>query len=367
MADEGYYLKYASAIANKGLSEFRNLFTDYVGHEENWVFPNPLRVGLIFISAIWCRIFGNSFVALAYLSFLSYLLLIIINYLFCSKIFGRDKATLLAFLVAFSPLNMAMSRRALSDSLTTLFLLMSIWLFLDMIDRDNSVVKKIIFVLIFSFTILIKETSALLVIPFFVFMIIYQSKFKGKIRLSDFLYLLVYPAIIVSVIYLISAGSIFKIIEVGRVVSTAVKTNSYAILYGSGSGLRYIIDYLLLSPWVLILTVGYLFYMILHFDDSEISEVYFSIVLLVSLFMFSFLTKNIRYIMVLDLPLRLFSILMLKKLFEKRFSKHAVILLVFSVLAICVFDYFNFEYLFLKRDIYDPVTFLLLEAKHIIP
>lgn len=128
-ADEGFYLRYANAISNKGIAEFRNLFTEYINNKENWVFPNPLRIGSIIIASLWCRVFSNSFVALAYLSFFSFILFIIINYIFCNRVFGREKATFLAFLIAFSPINMAMSRRALCDSLTTLFLGLCIWLF----------------------------------------------------------------------------------------------------------------------------------------------------------------------------------------------------------------------------------------------
>lgn len=366
-ADEGYYLKYADTLTNKGLLELGNLFKDYIGHKENWLFPNPLRIGLFFISSIWCKIFGSSFMTLAYLSFFSYLLLIILNYIFSSKFFGRETAIFLSFLVAFSPINMAMSRRALSDSITTLFLAMSIWLFLDMIHHDKSTVKKIVFLIIFSSSILVKETSVLLVIPFFIFIFIYQIKFKGKIKWQDFLYLLVYPGVIVLAVYLIFSKNIFIIIEVVKAVSTAVKTNEYAILFGSGPWYRYIIDYMLLSPWTLLLSVGYVFYMILYLDKIEINEIYFLIVILASFLLFNFFTKNVRYVMILDMPMRLFSVLMLKKIITVRFPKYTFILIAILIITISVFDYINFHTLFLKDGIYDPVSFLLLKSKRLIP
>src|SRR3989338_8677664 len=168
-ADEGYYFRYANIIADKGLIGFRQLFTEYLGNRQDWVFPNPLRMGFIFIAAIFCKIFGRSFLALAYLSFFSYLIFIFINYYFCRRLFDTEKAALFSFLIAFSPLNLAMSRRALPDSTATLLLGLSIWLFLDMIYKDRRTIKKILFVLAFSFSVLTKETCIILAVPFFIF------------------------------------------------------------------------------------------------------------------------------------------------------------------------------------------------------
>jgi hypothetical protein len=58
---------------------------------------------------------------------------------------------------------------------------------------------------------------------------------------------------------------------------------------------------------------------------------------------------------------------MLKKLCENKFPKYAFILITVLVISISVFDYINFLDLFIKEGIYDPVSFLLLRAKHIIP
>ena len=62
--------------------------------EENWAFPNPLRIGFIFLCSVWVKLFGSSFYTLAHLSFLSYLLFIAINYYFCRRFFDKEKAIL---------------------------------------------------------------------------------------------------------------------------------------------------------------------------------------------------------------------------------------------------------------------------------
>lgn len=365
-ADEGYYLRYANAVSAKGLGEFRNLFTEYIENEKNWLFPNPLRISFIVISSIFCKIFGNSFLALAYLSFLSYLVFIIINFYFCRKIFDGQKAILLSFLLAFSPLNMALSRRALSDSMATFFLGLSIWLFLDILIKDKRLSKKIFFLLAFSASVLTKETCIFLMVPFFIFIIIYKTMFKGKFQRSDFLYIFIYPIFLLLATYYFASGSLSKIIEVARLVSTAVKGNQYAVLFGSGPWHRYLIDYMLLSPWVVILSVGFIFY---YFTSKEFDAriVYFLVLLIALFWVFNFFTKNIRYVMVLDMPIRLLSVLMLNKITEKIFPRHTFIIVISLVILISIYDYLNFHNLFLRDGIYDPVTFLLLKSNHLIP
>lgn len=365
-ADEGYYLRYASAIADKGLSEFRNLFTGYIENEKDWVYPNPLRIGFIILSSLFCKIFGNTFMAIAYLSFLSYLAFIVINYYFCCRIFDKEKATLFSILVAFSPINMAMARRALSDSTGVLFLGLAAWLFLDMLIKDKRIIKKVIFLFAFIFSVLIRETSFFLIIPFFIFMVVYKLIFKGALKWADFLYISAYPAIVLVAVYFLAAGNLGKIADVSNLVLIAVNDNQYAIIFGSGPWCRYIIDYMLLSPWTVILSIGFIaYYFTLKEFDARIF--YFLILLVATFFTFNFFTKNVRYVMMLDMPMRLLSVIMLKALLQSRFPNTAFIFSAIFVFVIAMTDYITFHSLFLTGNIYDPISFELLKAQHIIP
>ena len=366
--DEGYYLAYASFISKNGISSYKELFNEYSLNPKRWVFPNPLRIGFILISSMWCRIFGHSFVALSYLSLVSFVLLIFITYYFCIRIFDEQKAILMSLLITFSPLAMAMARRALSDSLSTLFLGLTIWLFLDMIYRDPRLIKKIFFLVAFSVAILVKEISSLLVVPFVIFLLIYKYRFKGKVKSSDFLYISLYPASLVLVIYFIFSGNLLRIIETLQLVSMTVDTNQYALSYGSGPCFRYIIDYMLLSPWTIILCLGYVFYLIMNIKSSDAREIYFLVILLSLFFIFNFFTKNIRYVMILDTPIRLFSVLMLYRLVPERLRGDWRFTAIGTIaLLICMVDFFNFKELFIIRGIYDPVSAVLLKLRHFIP
>lgn len=363
--DEGYYLRYADYISNNGLGGFRDLFSGYIRDQESWVFPNPLRIGYILLSSLWVRLLGSSFYTLSHLSFFSYLLFISINYYFCRRLFDREKAILLALLIAFSPINMAMARRALSESVATLFLGLSIWLFLDILHKDKGIIKRFIFSIVFSYTIMVKETNILLVIPFIVYLVIYKIHFKEKLNLTNLQYIFIYPVFLVALAYILLSGDVFSVIKVAKIILSSPGTNEYAIRFGSGPWSRYIIDYMVLSPWVLILSIGYIFHLLQNFRKSDSKEAYFLVILLALFLLFNLFTKNVRYVMILDLPIRLFFILMLYRLISIKSEKTKFALAAVIVMVICLADFITYSDIFIVKGIYDPVSAWLLQARGI--
>jgi len=365
-ADEGYYLYYSSTINAHGITAMRDLFSWYLSQSMHWFFPNPLRIGYILIASIWSLAFGNSFISLAYLSFLAYLIFIITNYLFCAHLFNKKIALLFSFLIAFSPLSIAMARRALTDSMANLFICTSIWLFLLWLKKPRSISKKLWFASVFILAVLTKESLLLLLVPFFIFWLMSKYLFGQKLFWSDILSIAGLVGAVIYLIYYFAAGDMGKALAIPLLVSAYVKANSYALAYGSGPWFRYIIDYLLLSPWVMILAIGYLFtYLISYKYDENVS--YLICFFLVCYFMFSFITKNVRYVMFLDMPTRLFAVFMLEKLTQRWHKIKLPHACVIAVLLIAFMDYLCFSNFFIKEGIYDPMSDFLLRAEHIIP
>lgn len=364
-ADEGYYLKYAAYIGDKGISGFPDLFRDYTENQQNWLFPNPLRIGFIILSSIWLNIFGYSFLNLAYLSLFCFYAFLFACFYFLKKYFGKNSALLVTILLAFSPLNMAMARRALMDSCANLFMVLSVWLFFDSL-RENKIFKTALFILVYSFTILVKESSVLLSIFFIFYILLRWGIFKKPIRPRDFLAATLFPFGIVGIVYVIAAGGLSIIMDTAEIIIKSPQTNQYAIMFGSGPWFSYIIDWILLSPWVAILAIAFPLHYITKDEWKE--EVSYLILFSVTLtFLFSFFTKNIRYLITLDMPIRLFAVLMLNELIGRVFKSGVFKIVLTFVIIIAFFDYLRFNNLFLKQGIYDPVTQWLLQAQHIIP
>ncbi len=364
-ADEGYYLKYASYIGEHGLGGFPDLFKNFIGDQKNWLFPSPIRMGYIALSSAWLKVFGYSFINLAALSLFSFLIFLAISFYFARKYFNDKIAVLFVTLLAFSPLNMAMARRALLDSTFNLFATLSIWLFFGLL-KNRSWSRYFLFIAVYAFTILVKEMAVLLSLFFALYLIFSKFVLKKTVTTKDFLSATVFPLLIAGSAYLIAAGNLSDAVNTVRITLTSLEHNEYLLLFGSGPWFRYIIDYTALSPWVIILSLGFVsWYIAANGRDETVS--YLILACAVLFFSINFFAKSVRYVIMLDAPMRLFSVLILNRIFEARLPKYALILTAVSVAAIAVFDYLNFYGLFVSGNIYDPQSYWLLISKHIIP
>ncbi|MBU1090573.1 MAG: glycosyltransferase family 39 protein, partial [Candidatus Omnitrophica bacterium] len=194
-ADEGLYLKYSTEVGKNGISAFNEMFKDYLSNPQNRITQNPLRVGYIILSSLWLRFFGYSISNLAYLSLFSYCIFLLLGFCFAKKYLQPELAVMFVLLLAFSPINMAMARRALVDSTFNLFVFSSIWLFFENIKKKNTLMT-FAFLALYSFTILIKESAAILSVFFVLYIFIRKLTTKADIRLTDILSVTIVPFMI---------------------------------------------------------------------------------------------------------------------------------------------------------------------------
>jgi len=289
------------------------------------------------------------------------------SYYFSKKYFGKSIALFFSLLLAFSPLNMAMARRALVDSTANFFLILSVWLFFDMLN-DRKAFKYPAFVAVYALSILTKEPSILLTPVFAAYLLIRKYMLKKELYPQDLLCTCAYPLVITGAVYLFAAGSLSHVVQVIRIILASPSKNSYAILYCSGPWFRYLVDFTLLSPWVLILGIGYFFSAISSKEYHE-NTLYFLTIFATYFLLLNIFAKNVRYAILLDTPLRIFSVSMILKIMEGRFSKFKYIHILISILilGIAAYDYFSFYKFFVTYNIYDPVSFLLLRVRQFLP
>lgn len=371
-ADETVYLRYARYIGRHGLGGFRDLTERYVRTEALWIFPNPLRIGYIALSA-WSmkatRIYD--FEALVYLSSVFSIGLLGVAYAFARRVFGRDTALLLLGLMSCAPLDLAMARRALQESCFHFFSVASIWLFYEMVHEADTPHPKVrgwsyVFAAAYAFCILVKETAWLFYIFFVAYLLVQRYVLKKEIPWGRVVPALLVPVGIVGSAYLGLMGGMARLLAVVKIILSSPGTNPYALAYQSGPWFGYLVDYLVLSPWVLILAVGFLVGVLAE-RTFEADRVYVALFIGVTLATFSFFTKNVRYVIMLDVPLRLSACLMMQRVLPWRDSRRGFLLAMAAVSAIAVSDFWTFRTFFIQEGIYDPVTFWLLRARHIIP
>ncbi|MFH0731390.1 MAG: glycosyltransferase family 39 protein [Candidatus Omnitrophota bacterium] len=320
--NEGCYLKYAAFIKDNGIAKFPTLYEFLLENEKGRAYPSLLRLGFVLLCSFWIRVFGQTFSALSSLSVFSYCLLLVICYYFSKKHFSDKIALWFTMLVAFSPLNMYMARRALPDSTATMLFSLAIWAFYDLVKKKTPV-KYLIFGLALSNAILIKEPAVILSLAFSLYLLYMIFYMKKGFYIKGWMYTSLLLLLIVGVLYLISTGG-----------------------------------FVLFSPWVFTLAVGFMLYSILRKRlDEKVMYFLFIFIFVLAFLCSGIFTSNIRHIVVLDMLLRIFFVLMLKELFETYTPKYSNTLISVVVITISVFGYLAFMELFFAKGIYDPMSF----------
>jgi hypothetical protein len=143
--------------------------------------------------------------------------------------------------------------------------------------------------------------------------------------------------------------------------------NIYGIRFSQGPWFRYIIDFFLLSPLTYLFSVvGVAF--CLSDKSHRLGKDICIIYVLGGFIIFSLLpVLNIRYILFLDIPLRVFSVLgvifVVKNINERIYRYLFATMLFFIISGIDIYQFFQ---LFIKSKVYDPVTINLIVANGFI-
>lgn len=150
-----------------------------------------------------------------------------------------------------------------------------------------------------------------------------------------------------------------------KILRAMPAVNEYSVFLGRGPWFRYIIDYTLISPLVTVLSLSFIVYVFIKREFLKNYKIGYSVTLFIWLFlslsMFDY-AKNIRYTLALNMVMRLFVVFILKELFKE--SKFAAGFCFLGVLFLCFLDHLSFVRLFYQ---YDPMTFMLLKARQLIP
>jgi len=363
-ADEGTYYRQAKKINEEGFSGFKTLANEYICNIELQVFPPPERIAHIYFASVALK-FSDSFRSLSTLSLLFFVIHCIACFFFIRKYFGIEAAAIAGLLICLSPLGMGLARRALSDTGYYLFITLALFSFINYL-KDQKRKDVILFALFFLIAVLVKE-SAVFLLPFFAVILLFEKYCnKREIKLADAVVLIIAPVAAVVVIYFLVFGN--AIADIFAVTNKINRTtpHPYIVQFNSGPWYQYFVDYFLLSPLVSILFLLYAGYYILTTEQRN--PVFQTLLLFFVYFLiaFAFLPKNIRYAQPLDFIYRTGAALMLFELYSKVKSTKEFKLSVITIalLVVSVADVLAFKKYFKEGNIYDPISFNLLQTEN---
>jgi 4-amino-4-deoxy-L-arabinose transferase-like glycosyltransferase len=367
--DGRFYLHYMQTVHERGLSVFPALFREWNADPSSWIFPPPSRVGFIVLSAGWAGIFGVSIVALQYLSIAAHLSSCVVNYVFARRHFGEPRALFIGVLWTFSPLLMGISRLALTDSVIALCMSATAWLFLELVEKPSSLRRRVGFMALFGITVLVKELALLLLVPFIAFLFVERFVRRERVSFGFFAATFALPGIVIGPIFVIAAGGVAPLLETTRIVLSSPATNAYAVGFGSGPWFRYLLDFVLLSPCTTLLALGYAGVLALRLRRGEYERalVFLALIVACLVVVYSFFTKNARYAVLFELPLRTLAVCMLGELLKSASARKTAILCAVAVAVLCWFDWRSYEVYWVRYPGYDPVTTLLAGLRDLLP
>jgi len=368
-ADEGCYLRYATRIAAQGPGAFPALFREYLDDPlAPQLFPSPIRLTPIALDALSVLFSGADFASLADVSLLAFLALLVLVFAALRRTHGEPTALAVTLLLSVSPLHLAMARRALADNLNATLLLTCLGLCLHGLTTHKTSQRWWAGVgVAYAFTFLGRELN-LILIPISLALIAGHVVLRQQpIRL--------WPVACISLLPLLAAAGLAALAAGGPGTAWAVFSattrqpahNEYAILYGNGPWFRYIVDYLLLSPWTTLLYVMWLGYLVgARIRDERLWA--WAVVPILFVALATPFAKFVRWALLLDAPLRLGAVLLLQRLIGERIgNRWATVPLGVLVAALMWVDLRTFHELFVVADIYDPTSALLLAGRGFVP
>src|SRR5690606_20846851 len=112
--DEWVYHRQAKFISTFGFEGFKALSSDYINNPMMQDAPPPLRIAAV-LGAYTAVSFEDSPRSIAVFCLLNFILLLGCTFIFIKRFFTTELALLVVLLMGISPLEMAISRRALMD------------------------------------------------------------------------------------------------------------------------------------------------------------------------------------------------------------------------------------------------------------
>jgi hypothetical protein len=322
--DEAVYLRYTQVLAGGG--SYARIVRMFIDDRSMWVFPNPLRWAYLGATTLFCHI-GDacSFRTLATLSTVAGIAVVALTYVLGVELFERTTALFAAALVATSPLQLHLGRRALSDEFFCAMVLASI----------VAIRRPWVWVIVTTLAFGAKEQFVFIYPVVLLFWWLRERKLRWEWLL---------PPVLFFGVFCLLARDVTSFFRIARII-TSVMNAPYAVQSQSGPPQRLLIDFLAVAPLV---TIAFL--IAAYLRRREPLVVLAVGILVVHSFISS---KNLRYVVTADPLMRL----AVASVFPRK-----------TFLAVnAVIELVLFHFIFIVNGVYDPVTHELLRALKIVP
>jgi len=365
--DENLYRTYVAALDKVGLQQYPALIdafvADQVDPHHQAILP-PTRLVYI-VGGYFCHhLFGlDPLAALRSLSCTFSILTLLISAAFCWRLTRRRAftAALTAFM-ACAPMQIYLGQHALIDGVFGFWALLVIWLLWENLKQPDSIGWQVSYGVALAVMVMTKENAVFVFAAVVGILVCNRWLTFGCITRRLVLITFV-GAIGGFAAVVIAAGGVEQFALVFELLKQKVPILPYTIQTGGGPWHRYLVDLVLVSPVIAVLAVANL----LQARRGDGARRYLAAFSCLSYFALTVFPDgmNLRYIVMLDMPLRFLAATQLFAL-SANWAQRRKLLSVCAVLALCAYDLRQHHVLFVKGGLYELVTEGLVRAQGIV-
>lgn len=369
--DEAIYTAYVEQAVKTGLANYRDeVVKRYEVKQEAMhdAIVHPMRMTYILASCLWMEIFHSPALdSLHAVSSAAAILHLLLAGVFAWRLGGKTAALGVTALMAFAPLQVCLAQRALVDGVYAFFTTLSFWLFWENLRAPNRRGWLAGYLVSLVVLVLTKEYSAIVVFSFCMIMVFNRWLQLGTVTPKLFAATVIGPAVAVMIL-VYYAGGVGAFIHYYVIFVQKSRGLAYAYKTQDGPWSRYLLDFLIVTPAVLLLAVGRVF----QLDTKNRPDLYCAVFLLFSYIPMACITygMSLRFAAFWDLPMCWLAFSLLRTLAERLFANRRAVALVAATVLVCGIELREYSRIFVEADtphpVYDPITRNLLEADKIL-
>lgn len=368
-SDEGTYELYLAETYKLGASQYASVVKYYEVYQETHVATvHPLRMTYLMLSLAWMKLFhSDSIVALHAVAAFASVLHLLLAGVIAWRFGGKSAVPGVLALVAFAPLQMCLAQRALVDGFYAFFAMLSFWLLWENLRAPNRRGWLAAYTASLCVLVLTKEYAAFAVFAFCAIMALNRWLGPGTVTPKLLAGTVLGPALAVLVL-MYFAGGVGAFFHFYILFAQKSRMLDYAVFTQDGPWSRYLFDFLIVSPAVLLLAVGRVF----QLEKKNRADVYCAVFLLACYLPMASVKygMSLRFAAFWDFPMCWLAYSLLKTLAERFFAGRAVVALATATVLVCGIELREYSRIFIEFNdphaVYDPITYNLLQAARII-
>ena len=364
--DERAYSAYVALARKDGILNFGDVVRAYLQSQANR--PDAIvpatRIGFLVPATIIAEITGcDPLVALRCTSAIASILLLLVSVVIGYRLGGTERMVLVTALMAVAPLQIHLAQLSLVDGYFAFWAVLCAWFLWETLQAPQQKGWLAAYVVSLFLLVLTKENAAFVFLALATVTILFAVFRFGRVSVSLVAATIVAPALAVLVLAAL-VGGVGEWISFYRTFTQKSAGLPYVVLFQDGAWYRYLVDFTLLSPCIVVLALGSVFQL---GEDSK-TDVFWAIFLGASYIVMSIVPygMSLRFAAFWDFPLRWLAVSQVIRL-GYRFQKGRPLLLLSALsIALIAIDLLQYWRYFVDGQIYDPVSFQLLRASHLI-